>query len=225
MDSCDYSCLLNKGIKAYGKDIIIPHIASFYNKYNNLPIVSMGSGTGVCENMVEKYYKSKYEKDMKWICIDINDKPLDFPEKAKELLKEPMMKIDYHSVDDLITKNNNIVKNCILFLNWCLPNQSTYDYDAIVKLDPVAIYSIYEIFEDNSGAAGGELFFNWTNYNDYILKEEFQLKPGEHHIDYDELMDIRISWWQNKSIPCDEEVMLKQYPCLISNKKIGCCIM
>ena len=182
--------LFNKGIKSFGKDNVIQIINRFNDSYN-LPFVSIGSGYGGIE-----YSSIKYNSNINWICIDID--PLKFP--IKNYLDKPLMKIDYLTTDDLIKDNSSIISNCILFLNWCEPNDSTYDYDAIIKLKPRAILSIYEVFEGNNGAAGGEKFFEWTENNkDYILKEMYKLNPHPDNID-NYVMDIRISWWQHSSI-------------------------
>jgi hypothetical protein len=245
----DFTTLLNKGIKAFGHNNVLMHLQSFYNHYNdyhyndshyndshyndshNIPIISMGSGTGVIEHMATTSYYSKYNKLMNWICIDIDNNPLDFPSQARTHMNAPLMKIDYNSVDQLIDDKKEIVGKCILFLNWCLPNDSTYDFDAIIKLKPLAVFSIYEVYNDSFGAAGGEKFFDWTvNNQDYTLKETYtlcsQYHDDNHHDDYDddELLDIRITWWQNNNIPNDEDIIYGQYPCLIANRKVNCCL-
>ncbi len=179
--------LFNIGIKSYGYKNIINIINSFYDDYE-LPIVSIGSGIGAIE-----YFAKKENNNIEWICVDINENPIDFPPSAKNNINKPLMKIDYSSIDELIEKNNSIVNNCIIFLNWCLPNESEYDFDAIVKLKPLAILSIYENNDGDYGCAGGEKFYNWTiNNNDYFLKKMCCLYPDKYHINHDDLMDIKI---------------------------------
>jgi hypothetical protein len=208
----------NIGIKSYGYQNIINIIKDFNDHYN-LNIISMGSGTGIIE------YLSTLNNNINWICIDIDNNPIDFPSTSKEFIQKPFMKIDYNSCQELIKNNPSIVGNCILFLNWCLPNDSTYDYDAIIQLKPIGILSIYEIFNDISGAAGGEMFFNWTQYNtDYNLKEEYYLYADKYHADDDELMDIRIGWWQSNKLDVDDFIK-KGFPCVYpGNHKSQCCI-
>jgi hypothetical protein len=212
--------LFNKGIKSFGYENVVDIISSFYNKYE-LPIVSMGSGTGVIE-----YFSKKKNNKIEWICIDIDNNPLNFPSNASQLIDKILMKIDYNSCDQLIENTPSIVGNCLLFLNWCLPNDSTYDFEAIIKLKPIAIVSIYENFDGISGAAGGEMFFNWSQHNiDYHLKEEYSLYADKYHADDDELMDIRISWWQLISLNDIDDVIIKGFPCLYAgNRKSQCCI-
>ncbi len=210
----------NVGIKSFGYENVVNIISSFYNKYE-LPIVSMGSGIGIIE------YLSKQKNDnIEWICIDIDDNPLNFPSNANKYINQPFMKVDYNSCDQLISNNNSIVSNCILFLNWCLPNGSTYDFEAIIKLKPIAILSIYEDFDGISGAAGGEMFYHWTQHNtDYHLKEGYSLYADKFHTDDDELMDIRINWWQSIELNDIDDFIRKQFPCLYhGNRKSQCCI-
>ncbi len=215
----DYYNLFNVGIKSFGSENVVDIISSFYNKHK-LPIVSMGSGTGVIE-----YLAKKKNEEIDWICID-NDTNMNFPTCAKQYINEPLTKIDYNSCDQLINNNPSIVDNCLLFLNWCLPNNSTYDFEAIIKLKPIAILSIYENFDGMSGAAGGEMFYNWCQHNtDYHLKEEYSLYADKYHHDDDELMDIRISWWQSIKLNDIDDVVIKGFPCLYhGNHKSQCSI-
>jgi hypothetical protein len=216
----NFDKLFKIGIKSFGYENVVNIISSFYDKYK-LPIVSIGSGTGVIE-----YLAKKKNNDINWICIE-NDPTMNFPPGSTQYIKEPLMNIVYNSCDKLIESTPSIVNNCILLLNWCLPNDSTYDFEAIIKLKPLAVLSIYEIFEGSNGAAGGEMFFNWTNDNsDYHLKEEYYLYADEFHVDDDELMDIRISWWQSFKLNDIDDSITTGFPCLYSGnrKNQSCCI-
>lgn len=213
----NYEMLFNKGIKSFGSENVINIISSFYNTYN-LPIISMGSGSGVIE------YLSKQKNDkIDWNCIDSSN-IVNFPIHTNS---KPLMDINYASCDKIIEVNPSIVGNCILFLNWCLPNESTYDFEAIIKLKPIAILSIYEIYKGSNGAAGGEMFFNWIHYNtDYQHKELYALYPDDTH-DYDEILDIRISWWQLNTlngIDDIDDLIVYKLPSYYYEKPINCCI-
>ncbi len=212
--------LFNIGIKSFGYKNVVDIICSFYDKYK-LPIVSMGSGTGIIE-----YLAKNKNNNIEWICIDIDNNPLNFPSDVSQYINKPFMKIDYNSCDKLIINNPSIINNCLLFLNWCLPNASTYDYEAIIKLKPIAIVSIYENFDGYCGAAGGEMFYNWANINtDYHLKEEAKLYADKYHCDDDELMDIRISWWQTIKLNDIDDVIIRNFPCIYpGNRKSQCYI-
>jgi hypothetical protein len=215
----NYYNLFNLGIKSFGFENVVDIISSFYNKYK-LPVVSIGSGTGVIE-----YLAKKKNEEINWICID-NDTNMNFPTCAKQYINEPLMNINYLSIDKLIETNPSIVDNCVLFLNWCLPNASTYDFEAIIKLKPIAVLSIYEKFDGSSGAAGGEMFYHWTQHNnDYHLKEEYSLYADKYHRDDDEIMDIRISWWQSISLNDIDDLITKGFPCIYhGNRKSQCVI-
>jgi hypothetical protein len=220
----NFEMLFNKGIKSFGSENVVNIISSFYNTYN-LPIISMGSGSGVIE-----YLSKKKNDKIDWICIDNSD-IVNFPIHTNN---KPLMNIDYNSCDQLIEATPSIVGNCILFLNWCLPNDSTYDFEAIIKLKPLAVLSIYEIFRGENGAAGGEMFFNWTKNNtDYHHKEEYNLyvddNHNDNHSDFDcddgLLMDIRISWWQLNILNDFDDLIVKNYPRLYyENNMTKCCI-
>jgi hypothetical protein len=188
--------IFNKGILSFGKDVVIKIINEFYNTYNNLPFISIGSGYGAIE------LASNINNNINWICVDID--PLTFP--IKQYLNKPLTKVDYKTTDELIKYNPSIVNNCIIFLNWCEPNESTYDYEAIIKLKPKAILSIYEVFDNNYGAAGGKKFFEWTlNNEDYFLKEMYYLSPYNDYDDDENVEDIRIGWWEDSNCLYNED--------------------
>jgi hypothetical protein len=215
--------LFNKGIKCYGYEKIITIINYIYNNYK-LPIISVGSGTCIIEYLSNKKYNEKYNKNMNWICIDSDNNPLNFPPQASYYLSRPLMNIDYNSSDELIQNNPSIVGNCILFLNWCLPNESTYDYDAIIKLKPLAVLSIYEVFNDDYGSAGGKKFYDWTINNDnYNLKEMYKLYYEDDELEYNEKIDIRIGWWQNNNIFNNDDAVIIHLPCMHYIRKSDNC--
>ncbi len=111
------------------------------------------------------------------------------------------MQPDYKDVTELIKDKPDIIGNCILFLNWCNPNDSTYDYDAIIALKPLGILAIYEIYLDGPGCAGSYKFYNHMIKDSkyYNIKRSLHLLPyiGEDDDEY-ELMDIRATWFDNK---------------------------
>ncbi len=212
--------LFNQGIKSFGYEKVITIINSIYNRYQ-IPIISIGSGIGAIEYLANKKYYEKYKENMNWICIDIDNNPINYPSEAKYYINNPLMKIDYNSCDKLIEDNPSIIGNCILFLNWCLPNDSTYDYEAIVKLKPKAVLSIYEIFDDNYGCAGGEMFYNWTINSNYNLREMYKLYYDISRIDDYEDNDIRIGWWENNH-NYDDAIIIR-LPCMHYERRMGNC--
>ncbi len=186
------SYTFNKGIKSFGEQEVKKILESFYKKFN-IPIVSIGSGSG----SIEHYTKST----INWILVD--PKPSSF---HGSVVIEP----HFSYVDDLINNKPEIVGNCLLFLNWCDPNESEYDYEAIIKLKPIAIFSIYEIYENSYGAAGGQKFFNWTinENNNYQCIEEHYLHCHEDDEDFDIDVNIRIRIWQHKSIHYNDDIIV-----------------
>lgn len=217
MTEINFNELFNTGIKSFGYENVVDIISSFYNTYN-LPIVSMGSGTGAIE-----YLAKKKNNDINWICVD-NDPTMNFPPSANQYINQPLMNIDYNSCDQLIETTPSIVNNCILFLNWCEPNESTYDYEAIIKLKPIAVLSIYEIFGGQNGAAGGEMFYNWTYDNtDYRIKEEYKLFADDYDNDNYEFMNVYISWWQSNSLNDFDDAVIRSFPCMYYRPKLQQC--
>jgi len=132
-------------------------------------LISVGSGYGVLEKYIKNTYKKKQQK-LELICID--------PEPASYRFanypKLPIIKPQFAYVDDYIKEYDNAKDNtqdniqedntlnntCDLLLCWPSPNDSIYDLDAIIKLQPKIIFILYEM----SGAAGGNSLHNWI-YN------------------------------------------------------------
>ena len=173
----------NKGIESFGKEHIISIINKIYNNYN-LPFISIGSEIGTLENIA----------NIEWInCIS----------NSKYYINHQL------SIDNLIKNNKSIIGNCILFLNWCEPNQSNYDYEAIIKLKPKAVLSIYEVFDNSYGSAGSKAFYEWSidSSNDYHLREMYKLIPSNNSYN-DYVMDIRIGLWQHDSIFNDDDAII-----------------
>jgi hypothetical protein len=76
---------------------------------------------------------------------------------APALMRDP----DYPHVDTLIEHNSEIIGNCSLLLNWIYPSETPYDVEAIDKLKPIFIYSI---FEGLGGAGSTEFHRDWLRY-------------------------------------------------------------
>lgn len=108
-----------------------------YAKQLKYQIISVGSGTG----RIEKMLMDNGVSDI--ICVDPDPQSFDNT--------EIVIKPHYSTVNQLIIKHPELVGNCSLMLIWSTPVESTYDYDAIVKLQPNDIFIQYE----SIGAAGG----------------------------------------------------------------------
>lgn len=147
-----YNQYLSEGVKSFGSSFVTEILHQFYNSYK-VPIVSVGCGLAAIESLSINELKDD------WILVDPN--PLSYhPALFQSMPTEPFHPIDYPTVDQLIKFKPEIVKHCILFLNWCEPNDSRYDYDAIIKLQPLAVLSIFEVFMDGFGSAGVGFFMN-----------------------------------------------------------------
>jgi hypothetical protein len=131
-----------------------------FKKYNK--IISVGSGNGYFEYLLEKIF------GIKIICIDPN--PNLFLKKQDGPFKVP----EYPTVDDFLVEN--ISEDCLLILNWpnpdTIPNNNkskdNYDVEAIKKLKPIGIFIIYE----ETGIAGSESFHNIRPHPDPYNKDK-----------------------------------------------------
>jgi hypothetical protein len=133
------------------------NMLAFLSNYKNLPLVSIGSGNGLFEKLILKKNEST-----QIICIDPN------PKSYSKI--DVQLNPDYSYDIQLTTEKPDIINNCVLLLNWCCPNNSSYDYDAIINIKPVAFICIYETFMGSNGAAGGERFYGYIrNTKNYKL--------------------------------------------------------
>jgi hypothetical protein len=123
---------MNKGIRCFGIATVFNNIGQFLNAYPGLNLISIGSGNGLLENQIRILF------GINIICIDPNPESYSPP---------PIVIIpDFPSVEALIDGSPQLVGNCLILLNWCNPNESRYDFDAIQSLRPIAFISIFESF-------------------------------------------------------------------------------
>jgi len=183
---------MNKAIKCFGSEVVMNNIKEFINQYPEIPFVSIGSGNGLFEKTIQD------EFGIKIICID----PLPESYSPKPVVLYP----EYKTTNELIEKNPEIILNCIMLLNWCNPNESTYDYDAIKELKPIAFISIYETYCGSNGAGGGEKFYNFIKDNKIY---------NCVHMTKGKKCGLKIGWYQKKElkipkIELEEEVDLEE---------------
>lgn len=142
--------------------VCINNLLDFLNLHSTLPVISVGSGNAILEDICSKLYKIKI------FCVDPD--PTSY--KGEKIFLQP----DYPYVDNLICEHENFIGNCVLIINWATP-ELNYDFEAIEKLQPIAFWVLY----DENGNAGGEKFHNFikseSNYNiEKKLISEFKRK-------------------------------------------------
>lgn len=122
-----------------------------------LPIISIGSGNGVAEKMIQDQFKSH-----RVICVD--PVPESFTTYGDDI--NQCIRPHYATVNDLIAKEPALVNRCVVVLIWPLythPNktrhQLPYDIEALVKLQPWGTY----IFYDYTGASGSGSIIRWID--------------------------------------------------------------
>jgi hypothetical protein len=72
---------------------------------------------------------------------------------------EPWGEMCYDYVKTLVEAHPELVGNCIVFINWSLPNDSIYDIESIGLLKPKHVVTVCE----TTGSAGGAAFLKWLN--------------------------------------------------------------
>ena len=203
---------MNKGITCFGIEQVMLNMEAFVSSYKDIPLVSVGSGNGLLENEIN----SKCNVNI--ICVD--------PDPSSYSKPPIVIQPHYNYVKDLINAKPIIVNNCLLLLNWCNPNMSEYDYEAIKLLKPVAFIAIYEEHYHSYGAAGGIKFYEYIHNND-----EYNLVHSTKGYE-DPLMPINysvllIEWYQKKELitPNTEKLYSKVKLINIFDDNSDCLIM
>lgn len=156
-----YFNLLNNALKyiiTNDKLKLLHHIFYYFLHAKDDPIkdrkiISVGSGNAYFEHLLKESYNIP-----EIICIDPN------PNSFLRANTGPFIQPTFSTVDDLMLSNNrNTYKDSLLILNWVYPNIGPYDVEAIQKLKPIRIFTIYE----NSGTAGSRNFHDSFKNNHY----------------------------------------------------------
>lgn len=142
---------LTKFSERIGMDGIIDSL-DYLNR--DIPIISVGSGNAAVEKIVQIHrFENGYNDTI--ICVDPDPKSYD-SEKAKIFIEPQYKYLD--DVDKDILEN----PNKILFLVAPYPNNSSYDWEAIIKYDWAQIFLIVE----RTGGAGGNDLLAWLYHLD-----------------------------------------------------------
>ena len=150
---------LNKAIQHIGMYLVSKYFEELYKTCNNLQVISVGSGDGFVERLLEKDHSKEI------ICVD----PIKYNKDPEEYKTST-----FNDVDHLLTTSPTYKNNCMLFLNWSTPNNSSYDFDAIQKLKPNHCVIIFE----STGSAGGKNLQKWLNYCGIVTDD----KPTDEDI-------------------------------------------
>lgn len=147
------------------KHIGYSHILSIFRKIpNRTTIVSVGSGNGVFEKNLDRDIRSDI------ICVDPNFNNFN---KCKEVnqTKKPLFK----TTDDLL--KSGIKDTHTLILNWTLPNDSSYDYESIVKLNPENVFVLCDL----TGTGGSSHLLSWLSFQGiYIPDSSYIMRKYPH---------------------------------------------
>jgi len=171
---------LSEGLQNLGIDVAYEYMQYIIDNYNPNLIMSIGSGCGIFEKLLEQHH------GINIICIDPN--PDEYIKAPKQFKKEP----NYSYVDDIVKIIPfNLIDNMII-LNWATPNNSTYDYDAMIKLQPKIILWI----GDSTGIAGGKKFLEFLeetqdNKTNYTIIKKYVVKYKDQ-FDWDVLCTIMV---------------------------------
>jgi hypothetical protein len=200
----------NKAIGCFGLKTVLKNIEAFVKvsyparkEYPNdgapisfcagrKPLVSVGSGNAHLEALI----RDKFSADV--ICIDPNPAAFD-RKKMSPIPISIAIQPHFPLVSDLVQKRPELVGDCTLLLNWCEPNKSMYDYEAIVALKPLAFLAIFEEFMGESGAAGGDAFFHLVRGRDK-LSSKYKLVHATGASKEDD-SGVLIEWHQRSNLP------------------------
>lgn len=164
----EYYC--SKGFQKLHKVNGFNTLIDYMSVLVDLPVISVGSGSGY----VEKQCMERI-KDLNMILVDpLNPDENEFYPVPSHLSQNP----SYELTNDLIVDKPEIIGNCHLFLNWPLPNDIMYDYEAILLLKPKKIIICCEV----SGSSGSQKLLAWLRFCGLKCMDEVTLLPNEHKI-------------------------------------------
>lgn len=158
---------LNMALKYIGINICLNFFGEFLSNFNdNLPIISVGSGTAYFEFLINLIFR----RDI--VCVDPN--PNSYAPRRNNTVFIPPK---FNTVNKLLSVNK--YKDCLLLLNWPNPmfrsnNQyDPYDFNAIIKLKPIGFFIVY----DKSNASGSEDLIKVLNYSiaNFKISEEEEI--------------------------------------------------
>jgi hypothetical protein len=146
---------LNDALQSFGIKKSLLFFGDFLSYFDdNLPIISIGSGTAYFEYLIQKIFRREI------LCIDPDIKqylPKNTPEKSANIFIAPKFK----KLQDYLEQTKN-TKNNLLILNWPPPSsgseedKSFYDYPSIIKLKPIGFFIVYE----QTGISGSRKLHN-----------------------------------------------------------------
>ena len=116
-------------------------------------IISVGCGNGAYEYEISEGCNQLREK---LILVDPNPEEFSpYPSSGRYI------KVNYSTVNSLVSQVPNVIENCVLLLIWPYDDGNTsdnsvYDYEAVTVLKPKSIIVVYERPDDRpTGASGG----------------------------------------------------------------------
>lgn len=134
---------------------LVQELIKIFTDLPKIPIVSVGSGGGYLETALKNLHN-----DLNFVLVDPTP---DSFETKEDLGCTP----NFKTVGDLIAQIPEIVNECCVLLPWCFPNDSTYDLEAVVALNPKHIVVLYECI----GGACGYQFHTWLQSGDIVKND------------------------------------------------------
>ena len=216
-----YSNLLNPCVYSFGKEQTLCGLKQFAAAYPGRIIVSVGSGNGFLELQLVLF-------DISVICVD--PKWNEWTECAHGL-DEPFLAPLFPTVEALVKTHPDLVGNCIVFLNWCYPNESDYDFWAIQHLAPLAFWVNFEKYSLDykngkpSGSAGGRRFHRFLQETE---EKKEHVKVHAMRLTYPGAsgpqLNLMMEWWQQFNLPAQPHTLPSVVESLQLNPDPGCVI-
>jgi hypothetical protein len=183
---------LSKGVTTIGVDACLEFAKTFLSHYAgaidlaSLELISIGSGSAAFESLLRDLCGVKI--------VAVDPAPLSFG--SAEDLAAPFIEPTCATAADLRLRPDP----CLLLFNWCEPNDSTYDAEALQLLKPEAFLVVYELCDGGAGAAGSKSFFAIIHDQEspYRLVGQIQGVGSAQVIWGTTIMDVRMQWWERK---------------------------
>ena len=178
---------LNRALIFIGINECLNFFGKFLSNFNNnLPIISVGSGTAYFEFLINRIFR----RDI--VCVD--PEPTSYtPLRDKNNTKIPntvFISPKFNYVNNLLSAKK--YKDCLLLLNWPAPmvkeqkQYDPYDFNAIIKLKPIGFFVVYE----TTNCSGSDVFATVLSGSSNSNIVKFKISE-EEEISYKLLEDIQ----------------------------------
>lgn len=184
---------LNIALQNIGIKECLKFFGNFLSNFDdNLPIISVGSGTAYFEFLVNRIFRREI------ICVDPNPRSY-ISSRIGQTYNNVFIPPKFKTVNNLLSASEFKYNDCLLLLNWPNPmstiiqgihDYDPYDFNAIIKLKPIGFFIVY----DSSSCSGSNELID-------VLKNFMEHNNANFKISNEETLSYKLLAQINKILP------------------------